>query len=239
MKLACSLAQRTFALNMTAHAPITAAIDAPPVSEAVIDAAMEALRRGETHYTDRPGILPLRQLVSARLKRDFNVDIAAKDITITCGVTEARFVALKLLLPADGTLLNASPALGEVNDIGRLIGAMAADSPFARIDVMYTTLRTAGSEIPATLNPPTAWIIWDTSVVGNPSFQPFRAYPDNASRVVVIGGLDNVLPGWRVGWLAGSEVAEKLRSLKQSLTICTTSVSQWAAVELMNTDGTS
>jgi aspartate/methionine/tyrosine aminotransferase len=54
--------------------------------------------------------------------------------------------------------------------------------------------------------------------------------------VVVIGGLDDVLPGWRVGWLAGSEVAEKLRSLKQSMTICTTSVSQWAAVALMNTD---
>ena len=49
----------------------------------------------------------------------------------------------------------------------------------------------------------------------------------------LVGGLDEQMPGWRVGWMAGSQAVEKLRSFKQSMTICATSVSQWAAVEMM------
>ncbi len=42
-----------------------------PVPQAVIDAAVEALAAGKTHYTDRPGILPLRAGITEYIKRRF------------------------------------------------------------------------------------------------------------------------------------------------------------------------
>ena len=78
-----------------------------PVSQAVIDAAVEALAAGKTHYTDRPGILPLRVWVTEYLKARCAVDYRPDEVTITCGATEARFVAVKQFAPA-GTQINMS-----------------------------------------------------------------------------------------------------------------------------------
>ena len=54
-----------------------------------------------------------------------------------------------------------------------------------------------------------------------------------AARVVTIDSLSHRMAGWRVGWMAGSEAALRLRARKQAITICTTSVSQWAGLELL------
>src|SRR5215212_11448231 len=75
-----------------------AAAMAPAAAEAVHD----ALSRGETHYTDRPGILPLREKVASLLNRRFGLSFDAGRITLTCGVTEARFVTVQQLLPSGG-----------------------------------------------------------------------------------------------------------------------------------------
>ena len=65
--------------------PITTAF----TDEGVLDAAEAALSAGKTHYTDRPGILPLREQISAYLAQ-LGLDLKPESITITCGVTEAR-----------------------------------------------------------------------------------------------------------------------------------------------------
>jgi aspartate/methionine/tyrosine aminotransferase len=83
-----------------------------------------------------------------------------------------------------------------------------------------------------------AYVIWvDASPSGAmttaaPAFHPAQV---EALRphVVTIGGLDGDFAGWRIGWMCGSDVAEKLRSFKQSMTICSTAVSQWAAIEVL------
>ena len=69
-------------------------------------AALAALERGETHYTDRPGILPLREKVADWLEQRYNVRVNPKtSVVITCGDTEARFVALQQLLSPGDALL--------------------------------------------------------------------------------------------------------------------------------------
>ena len=78
--------------------------DTPMIPEAVIDAALEALKAGRTHYTDRPGILGLRKWVSEHLQQ-LNIASKPDDVTITCGATEARFVIIKRLLSKDDTIL--------------------------------------------------------------------------------------------------------------------------------------
>ena len=69
-------------------------------------AAINALERGETHYTDRPGILPLRERVADWLEHHYSVRVDPKtSLVMTCGDTEARFVALQQLLgPGDALL---------------------------------------------------------------------------------------------------------------------------------------
>ncbi len=75
------------------------------------------------------------------------------------------------------------------------------------------------------------WVIWDVSGGEGDTFHP--AQNDALRpRVVTIGSLSRHMPGWRVGWMAGSERAGKLRAYKQSMTICSASVSQWAALGL-------
>jgi aspartate/methionine/tyrosine aminotransferase len=69
---------------------------------------------------------------------------------------------------------------------------------------------------------------------GDSGFHPAQN-ADLAARVVTIGSLSAYIPGWRMGWMAGSEMAGKLRAYKQSMTICSTSVSQWAALGLVET----
>lgn len=52
-------------------------------------------------------------------------------------------------------------------------------------------------------------------------------------RVLWIGSLSKLyrMGGWRIGWIAGSAARLKpLRDLKQALSICSASLSQWAAV---------
>ncbi|MBC7814175.1 MAG: hypothetical protein H7175_23680, partial [Burkholderiales bacterium] len=78
------------------------------------------------------------------------------------------------------------------------------------------------------------WIVWDMAAGTSIDFHPAQN-AELASKVVTIGSVSDVMPGWRVGWMAlgGSQMAEKLRAFKQSMTICSTNVSQWAALEMV------
>jgi len=210
---------------------------APDIPDNVIGAAVDALKRGETHYTDRPGILPLRTLASDRLRERCGVEVKPKDITITCGTTEARFVALKVLAkPGSQIVCPGDPS--RIVGIAPLIGAtlVESDDDPAAVSVLYLTPDDDPQTVDRLLAQVIArgwWMIWDMSYAGREShFHPGQQ-PELLPRVTTIDGLAAEMPGWRVGWIAGSEMAERLRSFKQSMTICSTSVSQWAAVEMM------
>ena len=76
------------------------------VPAAVREAAVDALHRGETHYAARPRILPLRERVATQLQATFGIDVDAKSgVVITCGGTEARFVAVQQLLQPGSTIV--------------------------------------------------------------------------------------------------------------------------------------
>ena len=75
-----ALAERVRGLPPPEPLPIDA------VSDEILDGVRVALLAGETHYTDRPGILELRELVAAALGR------TPDEVIITSGEKEARFV---------------------------------------------------------------------------------------------------------------------------------------------------
>ena len=225
------LAKRVAGLaDLSAAAPRT---DAPPSPSHVIEAAAAASDRGETHYTDRPGIPELRAWVAEYLATRWQVTVDPSAVTITCGSTEARYVALTLLTPPGSQVLcpgDATPIRSPL----RLLGAGITQSPAAEnISVLY--LQPAAPSALALLEQAKAtdwWIIWDISFAPAGAFHPAQ---DSAlaRRVVTINSLSPSLAGWRLGWMAGSEAALRLRAGKQAITICTTAVSQWAGLAFL------
>lgn len=264
-RLARPLAARTLALP-DAPPPAPAATE----EECIIRAGAQALADGKTHYTDRPGIGPLRDMLAGWTAE---LGITADQFTITCGVEEARYVALRTLVPAGGRVLvlgdaaRIAPAASllqlhlvvhafdEIDDHHRLLSdaayaralAEAASCQAVYAPGLYTLMRfcylnlshDGGDMRPIHPLPP--WTICELPdaaeelEVGDDErrqVQRMRMYgaPNDApKKTVYIGGLPE-MDGWRVGFMAGSGAAGKLRAFKQSMTICTPSVSQWAAL---------
>ena len=206
-------------------------------------AALDALDRGETHYTDRPGILPLREEVAAWLKHHYEVSINPKtSVVISCGDTEARFVAVQRLLSPGNILL----CLGDASLVAPAVVIRGA-SLVSEEDANEGLESITGLYLSAATSPDVRdrwfeeakkqgwWIIFDVTEDENFSFHP-ATDPALSSRTVTIGGVgyDEGLRSWRVGFFAApDDEAPELRSFKQSLTICTTNVSQWAALGLL------
>lgn len=228
--LARPLAQRVAGLPEPASLPPGPDLPAP-----VIEAGVAALAAGKTHYTDRPGILPLRTRVVELLQRRFGLALDPDQVTITCGATEARFVVLKQLTPPGSAIVSPgdpAPIAVAAQLVGAIIVREVSDP--GAVSLLYLT----PADPPAVVTPLLAqaaergwWVLWDISGTAETPFHP-AADPALAPRVVTIGSFSAQLPGWRVGWMAGSQQAGKLRAYKQSMTICSTSIAQWAALGL-------
>ena len=206
-----------------------------PVPDAAVRATLDALARGETHYTDRPGILPLREAVTKQLRERFGVEIDPKANTvITCGATEARFVAVQELLgPGDELYDGRNPGRLE----GPLIirGAELTEQ-LETARVLYLTSSMPESEQRGLLEGLNgdALVIFELDDEAS-TFHPARLEAFK-NRTVTIGdlGVPDGLLSWRVGFLAAPQAsAAGLRDFKQALTICTTNLSQWAALAVM------
>lgn len=225
---------RPLAARIDALAAPTDYEDAPPVPPGVVAAAEAALAAGQTHYTDRPGIEPLRERAVGWLGARFGVELDAGQVTITCGATEARFVAIKQLAAGKAILALSSQRL--IAQAAALTGTpiVGADHDPAAVSILYLTPADDPDAARPLLDAALAqswWVIFDTAVRGSRLEHPARS-TELAPRVISIGSYSHSLPGWRVGWMAGSSAANKLRGYKQSMTICTTSISQWAALGL-------
>ncbi|MFC1960068.1 hypothetical protein ACFLYO_05115 [Chloroflexota bacterium] len=214
----------------------TGQVDAVQTSSAVADAAIDALNRGETHYTNRPGIVPLRDQLAAHLTATHKIAIGADEITITCGAVEARFAAVNVLAgagkgivcPGDATLVATAAQLVGVPVVQAVADCDAVGivwlSPADDRVVTETLLLEAAAQ--------KWWIVWDVSGGAESDFHPAQDEA-LAPLTVTIGDFGDAMQGWGVGFMAGSEMAGQLKSFKQSITICTTNVSQWAALGLM------
>ena len=208
------------------------------VPQAVRDAADAALARGETHYTDRPGILPLREQVARDVQARFGVEVDAKaGVVITCGGTEARFVAVQQLLPTGGTLIALShPERVAAACIVRDVALVAADDAAADDGTgvaLYLNGETPHDVADAWLARAKAqgWpVMYEADAGGR-----HPATLGLAEQTITIGslGLDQGMASWRLGFLAAPVAkAGPLREFKLALTLCSTNVSQWGALGL-------
>ena len=74
----------------------------------VKDAAIQAMRQGQTKYTEVPGIPELRAAVCAKFKRDNGLDYEPADVLISCGAKHTLYnIAVALLDPGDEVIVPA------------------------------------------------------------------------------------------------------------------------------------
>jgi len=62
-------------------------------------AAIEAINRGETKYTDVPGILPLREAIAAKFKRENGLDYDPSQVIASTGGKQILYNAFLLRQP--------------------------------------------------------------------------------------------------------------------------------------------
>ncbi len=202
----------------------------PDISLNVIQAASDALDRGETHYADRPGIPELRALVAQRLNAAYALTLDGNTVTICCGSTEPRFSALQVLVKPGSTVVAPRDAERIAATVALIGAELVADAEGSAL--LYLT---PGEDVEAWLDKAEAngwWIIWDISGAPAPATHPAQR-PTLTARVLTIDDMETDMPGWAIGWMAGSEKHAEIRAFKQAMTICATNVSQWAVLEFL------
>jgi aminotransferase len=96
----------------------------------ILEAGIQSLSGGETHYTSNAGILPLRQAVSTQLKKLYKVDYdPATEIMMTVGVSEAFYLALIALVNPGDEVIVPTPCFVSYLPMIELLGAVPVEIP--------------------------------------------------------------------------------------------------------------
>ncbi|MFQ3567404.1 MAG: aminotransferase class I/II-fold pyridoxal phosphate-dependent enzyme [Aggregatilineales bacterium] len=200
------------------------------------DAAIDALNKGETHYADRPGLGQLRNAIARDLNTRSGLNLTNAHVTITCGAAEARFLVVRLLAKP-GSLIVCPSEPAAAAGAAHLAEAQIVQetSEWTEVSLIYLTPACETAQRDALLEralASQAFIIWDLAFAEEkPKFNPAQI-AELSARTLTIDELSPSLAGWRVGWIAGQPMVGPLRAFKQSMTIATTTVSQWAALSL-------
>jgi len=96
----------------------------------IIKAAIEALKRGFTHYTAERGYVHLREAISRKLKRENGVEANPYfEILVTCGSGQAVDLALRATLNPGDEVLTPNPSFFAYQYCLRFIGVRAVSYP--------------------------------------------------------------------------------------------------------------
>lgn len=118
----------------------------------IIAAVADALDRGETHYTARPGIAPLRHALAERIAAECGVVYDPRsEILISSGGQEGLFVAVQMLVRPGDEVLLADPGYPTYSDAVRLAGGVGVPVPIdPTADVGLTAAAIAARLTPRT-----------------------------------------------------------------------------------------
>ena len=90
----------------------------------IVQAGIEALQKGETHYTSNSGLIELREAIAAQIQRRYGpVYKPENEILITVGVSEALYLALAALLDPGDEMIYAEPCFVAYESTAKMVGA--------------------------------------------------------------------------------------------------------------------
>lgn len=139
-----ALARQHDAINLGQGFP-----DGPP-PQALLDAAARALREKSSQYPPGPGLGELREEICGYYARRQGLALAAQDVTVTSGATEAIAAAvLALVKPGDEVIL-FQPAYDAYAPMVRRAGGVVVSIPLAPPHFRYTAQALEAAITPAT-----------------------------------------------------------------------------------------
>jgi aspartate aminotransferase len=74
-----------------------------------VDAAIEALKKGETHYTTSYGIYELREVIAKRYANRYNANFDPEEICVSQGSSSGIFTTLLSILKPDDEVVIINP----------------------------------------------------------------------------------------------------------------------------------
>lgn len=227
--------------------------------EHVQQAAKDALDRGETHYTTRPGITELRQAI-AQQSAAAGVPCTADSTVITNGGSEALYIALQCVVKSGDKVAIVGPVAPNVIQMIEFIGGTAVHLTGGLENGFYPSVDAVKGANAKSVLVTSPSVLTGTALSDDDLQQIIRASMDKSSEVILdrsaatcsyepqprlfsdesLGSYPIVidsfshgygLGGWRIGYFtAPDHLMGDLRNLKQAMSICTTAVSQYAAL---------
>ena len=133
---------RAKAMEAAGHKIIHLEIGEPdfPTADHIVEAAVEALRAGHTHYVPAPGIPPLREAVAAFLERTGRMRTTPDRVVVTPGAKPIMFFTILALANEGDEVLYPDPGFPMYESITSFAGAVPVPVPLRerndfRIDV--------------------------------------------------------------------------------------------------------
>jgi aspartate/methionine/tyrosine aminotransferase len=100
-----------------------------PTAPHIVEAAVEALRAGATHYVPAPGIPPLRQAVAAFLERTGRMRVTPDRVIVTPGAKPIMFFTILALAGEGDEVLYPDPGFPMYESITAFAGAVPVPVP--------------------------------------------------------------------------------------------------------------
>ena len=133
----------------------------------VKEAAISAIRRGETKYTDVAGTMALRQAVAARFKADHGIDYKPEEILVATGGKQVIFDAFLATIQTGDEVIIPSPCWVSYPDIVEL----AEGKPVIVRGDENMGFKLRPEQLEAAITPKTKWFL-----LNNPSNPTGAAY---------------------------------------------------------------
>jgi aspartate aminotransferase len=162
----------------------------------VKDAAIAAIQRGETKYTDVAGTPALRRAVADKFHRDQGIDYAPEEIIVSTGGKQVIFNALLCTLNAGDEAIIPSPCWVSYPDIVSLADGKPVLVPCGQ----NHGFKLRAEDLEAAITPRTKWFI-----LNNPCNPTGAAYSADELR-----GICDVLLRHPEVWIFTDDIYEKL-----------------------------
>lgn len=95
----------------------------------IVEAAVSALHRGETHYTPPAGIPDLRQSIARHISRTRGVDVSPEQVVVTPGAKPIMFFVILALLQAGDEAIYPDPGFPIYRSMINFVGAKPVPLP--------------------------------------------------------------------------------------------------------------
>ena len=157
-KLRPSGIRRYFDIAATMDDVVTLGIGEPDfvTPSHIVEAGVQSIHDGKTGYTSNAGIYELREAISSHIEKRYQLRYSPDDeVLITVGVSEALYLALKVLLDPGDEVLVVEPCFVA----NAAIVEMAGGTPVMVPTTVENDFQVTGDELEASVTPRTKAIL--------------------------------------------------------------------------------